>query len=242
MFPIAERHFACNNRGQNAIRLLLEPPRAGGQIIFDGGNLRRYGCGVEDVDIRDAALAQQAAAGEAPRHGGCQGDHFYGFLQRERLPLAHPVRKQVRVYARIHDQADMRTGIRERHHRARVTQGGQCFILALGYGGDVKLHEQLIQVGFNRQVHHHFHRINVALLRQFRHGGVAPYRIAEHIHIVVVGLAWFAAAGPINAVFGGVDKTFTALRIAEGLFLFLNGKATHLFPFGEVVKLQAPFE
>ena len=71
--------------------------------------------------------------------------------------VAHPVPEQVGVDRRVGDLAEVRAGVGERHHRARMAHDRQQHVGILRV--EARLDEELAEVGLEREVDHRLDRV-----------------------------------------------------------------------------------
>ena len=76
--------------------------------------------GIEHVEVGAHAFAHKAAIGEAPRESRRERDHAHCLFDGELLAVADPMPQEMGVDRRIRDLAQVRSRIREGHHRARM--------------------------------------------------------------------------------------------------------------------------
>src|SRR5260370_26542479 len=100
---VAQQHFTVDDRGQDAVRLLLQAARTSRQIVFEVRHLRLYFVGIEYRDVGDIAFAEIAASAQAPERGQVERDLANRLLDRQRLFLPYPVTQQMALEGRVLD-------------------------------------------------------------------------------------------------------------------------------------------
>src|SRR5207248_1032769 len=97
VLAVLQEDLAVHDGRRDAAAALDEALGSGRKVVDDLRQLGRDRVGIEDDQVRGQALANQATIGEAPLRRRHERQHPHGVLERERLPLAHPVREQVRL-------------------------------------------------------------------------------------------------------------------------------------------------
>ena len=77
---------------------------------------------VDHVDVGERSGGEPPAIGDAEQVGGVRGEPTHRLLDAPALTLAHPVGEQERRLARIHDLADVGTGIGETEGDQRIVE------------------------------------------------------------------------------------------------------------------------
>ena len=121
-----------------------------------------------------------------------------------------------------------------------------CFIAtltAVGVERGERLHEELLEVGLEREVDDQLDRVDAARSRRIGDGGVRRQRAVEHPHALEVGLAGLGADGAaVRAVVRRPDEPLAYRRISERLPLLLQRQRPNRCPFGQRVERQPAAE
>src|SRR5439155_15686359 len=107
VLTVAEQDLAGDDGGTEAVGALVESTCTAGQVVDERGHRGADGRRVEDVDVGDQTLAQQAAVRETPRARRRQRDHPHCLLEGEVLAVPHPVGEEVSLDGAVGDLADV---------------------------------------------------------------------------------------------------------------------------------------
>ena len=240
VLTVAQQHLAADDGGGDAPRALHEAAGAGRQVVGDLRHLGRNRVGIEDDEVGHEALAHEAAVGEAPVRGRHQREHAHRVLQREDLPLAHPVAQQMRLQRGVDDLRDVRAGVGERHHRARVLHHRQHVVLHLV--GD-RVHEEPIEVLLQRQVDQRGGRIDPALARDVGHRAVrALHGVVDEDPLVREGARLGAERLLLGRVVGAGHQAAADFGIAKLPLLLVERQRAERLPRRQVIERQLGLE
>jgi hypothetical protein len=217
VLAVAQEHLTVDHGGGDAAGALHESAGAGRQVVGDLRHLGRDCVGIEDDQVGRETLAHQAAIGEAPERRRHQRQHSHRLLQREGLLVPHPVAEQVGLQRGVHDLRDVRAGVGEGDHRARVAHHLQHVLLHLiGHG----MHEEALEVLLQRQIDHRLGRIDAALPRDLGDRAVRALHLVVHVDPLVGERPRLGAEGAlVGRLAGALDQHPLGRGIAQALQL-----------------------
>ena len=119
---ILEDQLARFDRCAQAVGSLQEPFPAAGQVVNDVRGVQPKSIEVDDVDVGEMPLRNQAAVEQREQFGGLARQDVHGIRQRQCAPLLNPLGEHVQVRAGIADRTHVRAAVAERRDRVRVAQ------------------------------------------------------------------------------------------------------------------------